>query len=65
MEVECPQCHTLVNQGTSYARLLDLTQASQLICHCSQCDITWRPSEAEQAVLATKVRLLFLKKRKK
>jgi hypothetical protein len=59
MVIECPECRTLANQGTNHAKLLALAESLTLTCQCARCDYHWRPSRAEQTLIAADLRRLM------
>lgn len=59
MVIECPECRTHASQGTNYAMLLDLAEGGKLTCQCPLCDHYWRPSMAEQALIAANLRQMI------
>jgi hypothetical protein len=59
MVIECPECRTLASQGSNYAKLLDLAEGCKLTCQCPRCDYYWKPTNAEQALIAANLRRIM------
>lgn len=60
MVVKCPKYRNPVPQGNLYEKLLASAESSNLECYGAVCDLTWKPSAAEQALMAANLRKLVL-----
>jgi hypothetical protein len=59
MVARCPQCGSLATQGKNYEKLLRLAEVGELICDCPYCYDSWRPSKADQRLIAANLRQLI------
>lgn len=59
MVIKCPKCGGLPTQGTNYEKFLELAEVGKLECICGTCDYTWKPSPADQKVIAANIRRLM------
>jgi hypothetical protein len=58
MVIECPECHELASQGTNHRQLVELAEEENLVCTCFICGYSWKPSLAEQKLIAAKLRAI-------
>jgi uncharacterized C2H2 Zn-finger protein len=59
MVARCPQCGGLASQGKNYEKLLQLAEVGELVCRCPYCDDSWKPSPADQQLIAANLRQLI------
>jgi hypothetical protein len=56
MYIECPECHALPTQGANYAAQIELADAGEFTAMCAVCGHSWRPSPAEQKLIANNIK---------
>jgi hypothetical protein len=58
MVIECPECHERASQGTNHQQLVELAEEGNLVCTCFICGHSWKPSLAEQKLIAANLRAI-------
>jgi len=59
MAIKCPTCGGDPPQGSNYQKILDRVEAGDFEAYCGTCRDSWKPSPAEQKLIATNLRRMM------